>query len=168
MAPDGLTLASRAMDGTIRLWALADGTALGDLRDDGASIRTLAFAADAAILASAGESASGGGRIKLWRLNTATRCPELYASLFDPAANAEDVEAVSYNVYDTITGRLVTYTLPCGSPIPPGAHLYVQLRAGDVLAPCAAATLERRRGWRGDVLLLQPDLYLCAYRLRPR
>jgi hypothetical protein len=41
--------------------------------------------------------------------------------LFDPVANDQSAKGVAFRVLDPTTGRTVTYTLPCGSPIPPGA-----------------------------------------------
>ena len=38
----------------------------------------------------------------------------------DLAANKKDVEGVQYKGTDAY-GRSVTFTLPCGAPIPPGA-----------------------------------------------
>lgn len=53
-----------------------------------------------------------GGSIEIWSLETADRM----GFLFDPAANQTD--GVSYELKDPNTGFTLTFTLPCGSPIP--------------------------------------------------
>lgn len=53
--------------------------------------------------------------IKIWDLDKR----ELISYLSDPNVNQND--GISYNLKDKFTGRLSSYTLPCGSPIPPGA-----------------------------------------------
>ncbi len=57
------------------------------------------------------------GTIMLWDLQKR----EFLAYLFDKNVNKSSVKGVAYNVKDKVTGRTITYTLPCGSPIPPGA-----------------------------------------------
>jgi len=73
----------------------------------------MAITADGAWLV-AGDSA---GVITLWDLGKNT--PQTV--LFDPTANDANTKGLTDNSRDTITGRTITYTLPCGSPIPPGA-----------------------------------------------
>lgn len=53
--------------------------------------------------------------IKIWSLDDF----ELVSYLYDRKINKSD--GISYNAKDKITGVVTTYTLPCGSPIPPGA-----------------------------------------------
>ena len=53
--------------------------------------------------------------------------------LFDPKASKTD--AFVYNVRDEATGRTLTYTLPCGSPLPCGSDLHLQLRARNLQSP---------------------------------
>jgi hypothetical protein len=57
------------------------------------------------------------GVIALWDLEK----PGFRTFLFDAAVNSSETKGLSYNVYDQVTGQTITYTLPCGSPIPPGA-----------------------------------------------
>lgn len=57
------------------------------------------------------------GTIMIWDLEKR----EFLAYLFDKQVNKSSVKGVAYNVKDKVTGRTITYTLPCGSPIPPGA-----------------------------------------------
>jgi WD40 repeat protein len=53
--------------------------------------------------------------IKIWSLDNF----DLISYLYDRKINKSD--GVSYNIKNKITGIVTTYTLPCGSPIPPGA-----------------------------------------------
>jgi len=111
ITPDGKTLASGA--GEIKLWSLPGGKLLCTLDDQRikSGIRTLAISPDGKTLA-AGHT---NGMVILWDLERRS----FLSFLFDPKANETD--AISYNIFDRITGRTVTFTLPCGSPIPPGA-----------------------------------------------
>jgi hypothetical protein len=53
--------------------------------------------------------------ILLWDLASGKR----KGYLFDPKESVAD--ATRFTARDEVTGTTVTYTLPCGSPIPPGA-----------------------------------------------
>lgn len=143
---DGTVLASGAEDTTVRLWSLPEAEPLATLvgpmhpmgaykglvpsnesdaqaleerrkqlagggKDGIGHIRKLAFTPDGNSLA-VGDNM---GMIVLWDLPTAT--PR--SVLFDPEASS--TSASSYEVVDAQTGRTVTYTFPCGSPVPAGA-----------------------------------------------
>ncbi|HYF30060.1 MAG TPA: WD40 repeat domain-containing protein [Chitinophagaceae bacterium] len=58
---------------------------------------------------------------------------ECQGYLFDPRANQSD--GVSYNVYDKVTGNTISYTMPCGSPIPSGAVCTCNCVAGTYKPP---------------------------------
>lgn len=66
-SPDGTLLASGALDSTIRLWRVSDGTLLHTLRADD-HILTVAFAPDGALLASGGNDHT----VQLWDVATGT------------------------------------------------------------------------------------------------
>ena len=76
------------------------------------------------------------GSIYLWDLKTGQE-----RFLFDPQVS--DSDAMSYDIYNEATGNTITYTLPCGSPIPGNAtcvcncvagNLYPEY-AGEILTP---------------------------------
>jgi uncharacterized protein with WD repeat len=72
-APDGVTLASSGLDGTVRLWDLRSAKALDTLQEDSLPFYTLSFSADGALLA-------GGGakRVMLWEITTGTKRSKAY------------------------------------------------------------------------------------------
>jgi hypothetical protein len=111
-APDGNTLASAGADRIVRLWRLGDNKPIQELRGHRDAVLDLAFGADDRLLFSAG----GDGAIKRWRL------PESDANdcLFDLQDSGERAVGLTYE-RKTQSGQTITYTLPCGSPIPPGA-----------------------------------------------
>lgn len=113
LTPDGKTLASGSQDNLIKLWSLPEGRLLATLTGHTAAVRALAITPDSNLLI----SASTDGMILLWNLKELG----FRSFLFDAAANPSDTKGMTYNVYDQILGRTVTFTLPCGSPIPPGA-----------------------------------------------
>jgi hypothetical protein len=111
ISPDGKVLASGSEDETIKLWSLPDGELLATLEGHKDDVVALAISPDGKILA----SGDYRGVIILWDLGKRS----FRSFLFDPKANETD--ATRYNVYDKITGRTTTFTLPCDSPIPLGA-----------------------------------------------
>ena len=108
---DGKLLASASKDKTIKLWRLPDGRLLNTLTGHSYGVDSVAITPDGSFLAS-GDSR---GIIKIWKLPRG----EFLSFLFDPSINEED--AITYNRYDERTETTITYTLPCGSPIPTGA-----------------------------------------------
>jgi len=69
-------------------------------------------------------SAGGDGTIMIWERDNAKNGDFSFRTfLFDPATMTKDDEAVRYHVEGgtVAAGQTVSYTLPCGSPIPAGA-----------------------------------------------
>ncbi|MBX3278400.1 MAG: hypothetical protein KF868_10400 [Acidobacteria bacterium] len=111
--PNGGLLLSVAGNGDINLWSLDEGRLLAILRGQSMPAEVMVVTPDSKTLACGYNS----GVIALWDLEK----PGFRGFLFDAAVNTTEVKGITYNVYDQVTGRTVTYTLPCGSPIPPGA-----------------------------------------------
>jgi hypothetical protein len=111
ITPDGRTLISGSSDWAVKLWSIPDGKLLRTLLGHRADLRALAVAPDGKTLASGDKD----GVIILWDLPSGKR----RSYLFDPKASKTD--GFVYSVRDRVTGQVITYTLPCGAPIPPGA-----------------------------------------------
>jgi WD40 repeat protein len=106
-------LASASDDKTVRLWSLDDDQDLHELHGHEDVVASLACTPDGTRLF----SGAGDGVIICWDL--AKRAADGF--LFDPAANPTSSTGITYTTTDRITGHVLTFTLPCGSPIPAGA-----------------------------------------------
>jgi len=115
ITPDGKILACGHDD--VELWSLPDGKLLATLKGHTELVKELAITPDGKLLISGTKY-----RVILWDLPLALaggNCVRGY--LFDPKVTANDVKVRIYSVYDSVTQQTITYTLPCGSPVPPGA-----------------------------------------------
>ena len=112
-SPDGRFIATGALNNRILVWRTDTGRPVlilqGQRLHD--SIQSLIFSPDGKYLISGGE-----GSIKIWMMPEG----ELLTCLFDPATVAQNVKVNQYTMTDQF-GQIVTFTLPCGSPLPPGA-----------------------------------------------
>jgi hypothetical protein len=114
VTPDGALLACGAGDGVVTLWGLPVGDEPRALPFPGAgetAAEALAVAPDGKVLAAGYRN----GAIVLWDLAALSA----RGFLFDAGTVQADV--IVYNAADKTTGRTITYTLPCGSPVPAGA-----------------------------------------------
>jgi WD40 repeat protein len=109
ISSDGKTLASGSRDGTTKIWSLPE----GDL------LQTLSLASESMAISPDGKYLAYGspkGTIRLRSLPDG----EFVGCLIDLAANTGNVQAATYQQTNTL-GQVVTFSLPCGSPIPAGA-----------------------------------------------
>lgn len=110
--PDGKLLLSGSRDKSVILWTLPDRKFDASLKGHPSSVREITVTPDSRYAA-----VSSAGSVVIWDLEKR----KIHTHLFDPAATRKGTEAQSYNVFDKNTGQWITYTLPCGSPIPAGA-----------------------------------------------
>jgi WD40 repeat protein len=126
LRPDGRRLVSGGWDGAIKLWEPATGRLLQTLSGHTGPVNCLAFTPDGRILVSGGDD----GTIRIWDGESG----ELITHLYDPATLGKDQEAVQYN-WTNQFGWTLTYTLPCGSPVPAGAVCTCNCVPGIMVVP---------------------------------
>ena len=103
---------------TIWIWSVDARSSLQSLQGN-ESVTALALDGRDSVLASAGYD----GTIMIWDRKDLDGKPgfEFRTFLFDPKAMDKSKKAASFNVVEAHTGQTISYTLPCGSPIPAGA-----------------------------------------------
>jgi WD40 repeat protein len=112
ISPDGAFLIFQAMDNSIEMWETASNQFFKTITGHAGTVISLAISPDGSILAAGNDS----GSLYLWSLPAGT----LFSCPVDLSITPPDVEGVTYEATDTF-GRTVTYTLPCGAPLPEGA-----------------------------------------------
>ncbi|MBI4472723.1 MAG: WD40 repeat domain-containing protein, partial [Acidobacteria bacterium] len=130
ITPDGRLLASGAWDSTINLWSLPDGRLLATLRGHQAGVTALAIALDGNTLV----SGDAIGVVIVWDI--AQR--RFRSFVYDRAANVSTQQSQTYTTI--VSGRTVTYTLPCGSAIPAGATCTCNCVGGTYTVPSGGGT----------------------------
>lgn len=113
---DAPSAGSLTSDGTIRLWKVPPGALqravyCGESGSD-TTTGSVAFASDGSLFA----AGSSDGAVRLWDLHSG----RFLTCLYDPATLKEDKKVGRYE-YTNQYGQRTSSTLPCGSPIPPGA-----------------------------------------------
>ena len=113
-SPNGKFLATATSGNKIHVWDVSSGqTELilqGQQRHD--SVESLVFSPDGKYLISGGSKKT----IKVWTMPSG----RLLTCLFDPDAVETNIKTSQYQIKNE-AGQIVTFTLPCGSPLPPNA-----------------------------------------------
>lgn len=108
----GKVLASASFDGTVKLWHLPGGAPIRTLKGHSGKVSAVAFGRDGTTLVSAGHDKT----IRVWDTSTGKE----RSCLIDLKVNPSTTKGATLKA-TSVHGRVVVYTLPCGSPIPPGA-----------------------------------------------
>ena len=140
ISPNGRLLASGGLDETIKLWSLPEGGLIKTIKGHKDKVLALSIGPDGKRLV----SGSSDKTIRLWSL------PEgkLQTCLMDLKASPKEAEGIQYKARNEL-GQLVTYTLPCGSPIPPGAVCICNCVPGSWTAPAPPRQSSGKSGRRG-------------------
>ncbi|MDO8589607.1 MAG: WD40 repeat domain-containing protein [Armatimonadota bacterium] len=126
VSPDGKLLISGSGDNMIRLWSLRDVKLRKTLKGHTDDVTALEISPDGRYLA----SGSADGTIRCWELPSG----KYMGALLDLSVNYDTIKGVQYKTH-TVTGQEITYTLPCGSPIPPGATCVCNCVPGSIASP---------------------------------
>ena len=109
----------------VGLWQLAASTPQL-LKGHAAAVNAVAITPDGSLLISGSEDKT----IRLWLLPTG----KLLRNLIDLTINYRHVEGSKYEGTD-VYGRNIVFTLPCGSPMPPGAVCICNCVPGELAMP---------------------------------
>ena len=124
--------ANKTAQQTIKIWSTDKSTLLQSLAGN-ERVTDLELDNASQVMASSGAD----GTIMIWDREAPTNSPrfEFRTFLFDPGTMDKKDEAVRFERVETATGRTISYTLPCGSPIPPGAVCTCNCVAGSYTRP---------------------------------
>jgi WD40 repeat protein len=128
ITPDGKILVSASEDKTIILWSLPHLTFIKKLEGHTDAVMALAITPDGKILASAGKDK----RIILWNLPEGSK----KLALIDLNVNTSNQKGSSFQAVNSV-GTTVTYTVPCGTPLPAGAVCICNCVPGKQAPPCS-------------------------------
>lgn len=126
ISPDGRLMASAGRENHIDLWSLPDGKLLQTLVGHSGPVNALVISPDGALLASGSDDKT----IRLWSLPQGKQL----LHLLDLEVNYNTINGVRYKSVNQY-GQTVTYTFPCGSPIPAGAVCVCNCVPGSLTLP---------------------------------
>ena len=119
-------LLSALLSGYASLSKMSGADSCKDIKAHNSFVLSISFNPDGKLLA----SGSNDKTIKLWEVPSG----KLLSVFFDPKVTEENCKGVTFK-YINEYGQVVTYTLPCGSPIPPGATCICNCIPGSLPRP---------------------------------
>ncbi len=126
LAVTALLSASALLSGCASISELTGFGSRNDIKAHESGVYSVSFSPDGKLLA----SGSSDKTIKLWEVPSG----KLLSVFFDPRVTEKDCKGVTFK-YINEYGQVVTYTLPCGSPIPPGAVCICNCIPGSLSRP---------------------------------
>ena len=123
ISPDGRLVAEAGAGHSIKLWSVPHGAPLKTLEGHTGVVYALAISPDGRMLASGSEDRT----VRLWSLPDGKPLP---TCLMDVESSPPEVKGVQYTI------RSESYTVACGSPVPPGAVCTCNCVPGRGVAAC--------------------------------
>jgi WD40 repeat protein len=112
LSPDGRFLVSGGDDNAVKLWSLLKNQAIKSRKGHLKPVLAVVIGPDGRWLVSGGADKT----IQLWSMPEGNH----KACLLDLKASPRDAKGIQYRARNEL-GETVTYTLPCGAPIPAGS-----------------------------------------------
>jgi WD40 repeat protein len=130
ISPDGSLFITSGTQNTLKMWSTSNGELISEIFSFSQKLPLLSITPDGTLLIS-----TTGKSILVWSLpdGKLIQCP------VDLSIMPENEKAITIEKVDEVTGKTITFTLPCGSPLPAGAVCVCNCVGGS-LCSCDAYT----------------------------
>jgi len=123
VTPDGSRFISAGRDGLVKVWSFSTRKLLGSFMGHRSWVHSIALGPLGDFVISGDDR----GIMIVWSWTTY----RIISYFFDPAINYKSHQGSLYTIRDGVTGRMITYVMPCGSQIPVGATCTCNCVGGD-------------------------------------
>ena len=130
ISPDGSLFVTSGTQNKLKIWSTSSGELISEIFSFSEKLPLLSITPDGSLLIS-----TTGKTILVWSLpdGKLIQCP------VDLSIMPENEKAITIEKVDEVTGKTITFTLPCGSPLPAGAVCVCNCVGGS-LCSCDAYT----------------------------
>ena len=135
ITPDGRNLIATGRKSNIKILDRATGKSAASLNTRGKTLSSLDVSPDGSLLA----AGSDDGVIWIWSLKDR----KFKTALLDLDATPKQAKGIKFQTKNQ-AGQVITRTLPCGSPIPPGAVCTCNCVPGSYVSPSPPKSAPRR------------------------